>query len=117
VVAVLWMAERELTMHFVPVPPPIARLCEIASLLEIADDAGRAPLSYPDRRGDVANAHCGICRDAREDVCVVRHESPRMEVIAGIRVHESVLWYSIFRRTARPSRKEIVNQCLQSNLT
>src|ERR687896_2409458 len=84
-------------MDFVPVPPAIARPCQIASLLEIADDSRRAALCYPDGRGDVPNARRRIRGDAREDVCVVRHESPRMEVIAGIHVHESVLWYSIFR--------------------
>ena len=88
------MAQRELAMDFVPVPPPIARLCEIASLFEIADDAGGAPLGYSDGCGDVPNARPRICGDACEDVCVVRHEAPRMEVIAGIYVHESMLWYS-----------------------
>jgi hypothetical protein len=94
--AVLWMAEREVAMDFVPVPPPIARPCEIASLLEIADDARRAPLCYPDGCGDVSNARRRICGDAREDVCVVGHEAPRMEVVTGIYIHECVLLYSTF---------------------
>lgn len=94
VMAVVRVAQWALAMDFVPVPPPIACLCEVASLLEIADDAGRAPLCYPDGCGDVPNARPRICGDAREDVCVVRYESPCMEVIAGIYVHESVLWYS-----------------------
>jgi hypothetical protein len=95
VVAVLRVAQRELAMDFVPVPPPIARLCEIASLFEIADDAGGAPLGYSDGCGDVPHARPRICGDACQDVCVVRHEAPRMEVIAGIYVHESMLRYSI----------------------
>jgi putative flavoprotein involved in K+ transport len=108
--AVLRMAQRELAMDFVPVPPPIARLCEIASLLEIADDAGRPPLGYSDRRGDVPNARRRICGDACEDVCVVRHEAPRMEVIAGIDVHESVLLYSPSVVAASLTNKEFFKQ-------
>jgi hypothetical protein len=75
---VLRMAKRKLVLNLIPVAAPVARLGQIASLLEVADNSRNRSLRHPDHGRDVPKAGGWIAGDALEHVRVVGHEPPEM---------------------------------------
>jgi hypothetical protein len=78
------VAERELFVDLVVVAPSVASLRDVAGLLELIDDLRGRSFGYADRHRDVTKPSSWVGRDARQHVCVVRHEPPGMVKFSGI---------------------------------
>jgi hypothetical protein len=88
VVAVQRVAKWKFVVDLVLVAASVARLGQVAGLLEIPDELGGG--SFRDAEGlrDVSEARGGIGGKADEHVCVVGDEGPNMITITGICFHE-----------------------------
>jgi hypothetical protein len=82
VVAVLWVAQRELAVDLVLVATSDAGLGQIAGLLELVDDLPDRSLGDADGGGDVPQACAGVGGDAGEHMRVVGDEPPKVIVIS-----------------------------------
>src|SRR5215217_4388353 len=82
VVAVLWVAERELAVDLVLVATSDAGLGQVAGLLELVDDLPDRSLRDADGRGDVSEARAWVRGDAAEHMRVVGDEPPKVVVIS-----------------------------------
>jgi len=82
VVAVLWVAERELAVDLVLVATSDTGLGQVAGLLELVDDLSDRSLGDADGGGDVSQARAGVGGDAGEHMPVVGDEPPQVVVIS-----------------------------------
>ena len=77
------MAKRKVGVDFVRVAASVARLRQVAGLLEVVDDLRGRPFSDADGGGDVSEPRARVDGDALEHVRVVRHEPPEMIAFSG----------------------------------
>lgn len=83
VVAVPWVAERQLSVDDVPIAAAGTDLRQIPGLDEIVDDLRGRSLGYPDCPRDISHAARRVACDRFQDVRVVREEPPARVVVEG----------------------------------
>ena len=88
VVAVHGMPKGKVVVDFVRIPAAVARLRQVAGLLEIFDELSGRSFRDADGFRYVPEPCSGVGGDARERVRVVGDERPNMVTSTGMRLHE-----------------------------
>ena len=72
--------EREVRVDLIPVLPADFAAMNVAGLLEVGEDPIRRAFGDAGRGCELGNGGCGISRDGRQNLSVVRDERPRAQI-------------------------------------